>query len=290
MRRQPRFAIHELLRSAGRVYSRKQEILVNFLYRNYQKVAFMNVTELAKETKVSEATVVRLATLLGFDGYPQLQKAVQRIVAQELTTLERVQMSLEQHELDHPMQRILKTDMRNLMRVYQHLAADEIDQVVRRILRAKRIVVAGFMASSPLALYFGYALNRLLQNVATYTEDGLAATRTVFDLTKDDLLIAFAFPRYPVSLVNLAETAAARSVPCVGFTDSGASPLSALASPCLFLPFEMLALFDSLAAPLSFLAGLTAEIAKREPKRTARNLKRFETLAASFNLFHREAN
>ena len=98
-------AIDELLGGSGGEFSPKQRILVDFLHRNYQKVAFMNITELARETKVSEATIVRLSTSLKFDGYPGLQKAVQRIVAQELTTTERMRLSLEANVTDHPVER-----------------------------------------------------------------------------------------------------------------------------------------------------------------------------------------
>src|SRR5213592_2821468 len=92
-----KFAIHELLDGAGRDFSPNQQVLVSFLQQNYQKVAFMTITELAKETKVSEATIVRLANLLGCDGYPSFQKVVQKIVTQELTSPERLRMSLDQH-------------------------------------------------------------------------------------------------------------------------------------------------------------------------------------------------
>jgi DNA-binding MurR/RpiR family transcriptional regulator len=281
-------AIHELLNGANRGFSRQQKVLVNFLYRNYQKVAFMSITELARETKVSEATIVRLAYLLGFDGYPTFQKAVQRIVAQELTAIGRMQLSLEQNELDHPMQRVLKTDMHNLMRLYRNVPVDEIEKIVSLILAADRIVVAGFMASAPLAQHLGYTLNRALRNVAFFSEDGLPLKRAIFELGRKDLLIAFAFPRYPASLINAVKRASEGKVRCVGLTDSGASPLAALTSPCVFLPGELIAFVDSAAAPLSFVSGLVAEVVKRDPRRTAKGLEEFESLAERFQLFHHE--
>src|SRR6266545_4472834 len=103
-----RLTIHKLLRGGGTEPSPKQKILIDFLHRNYQKVAFANITELARETKVSEATIVRLAHMLGVDGYPSLQRAVRKIVSEELTTLERMQLSLDAHEFDQPIEQILK--------------------------------------------------------------------------------------------------------------------------------------------------------------------------------------
>lgn len=281
-----RLAIQDLLGSAGRSFSPKQGVLINFLYRNYQKVAFMTITELANETKVSEATIVRLATLLGFDGYPSLQEAVQKIVTQDLTTLDRMQLSLEHHELDDSMQRMLKMDMRNLMRLYQRPSMDEVGRTVSMILSAERIVVTGFMSSAALAAYLGYALNRILGNVDTVAEDTISGKGSIMNLSENDLLIGFGFPRYPVAIVNLFRVSPA--VPKLAFTDSGASPLAALADCCVFLPFELLAFVDSLAAPMSFLAGIVAEVTKRQPRRTAHGLKEFEKFASTYGLFYHQ--
>jgi DNA-binding MurR/RpiR family transcriptional regulator len=289
-RREPssKLSIQDLLRNPRKPFSKKQQLLVNFLGRNYQKVAFMNVPELSKETQVSQATIVRLAAMLGFRGYPEFQKAVQRIVSQDLTTVERLRLSVDAHEFDHPFQRTLKMDMRNLLRLYQYLSAQEVQQIADRILRARHVVVAGFMSSAPLAQYFGYSLQRLLPHVALFTDATTAARRAVFDLTRADLLIAFCFPRYPESLVGLLKAASAGGIPSMLFTDTGASPVALLADYPISVPFELLSFVDSLAAPISMLAAIIAEIVRRAPEKTADKLKAFEKMAARFGLFHRE--
>src|SRR5260370_3860943 len=86
-------SIQDLLLNRRKPFSQKQQILVSFLARNYQKVAFMNVPELSKETKVTQATIVRLAAMLGFKGYPEFQKAVPRIFSRDLTPFETLRLS-----------------------------------------------------------------------------------------------------------------------------------------------------------------------------------------------------
>ncbi len=281
-------SIQDLLLNRRKPFSQKQQILVNFLARNYQKLAFMNVPELAKETKVSQATIVRLAVMLGFKGYPEFQKAVQRIVSQDLTTVERLRLSVDAHEFDHPFQRTLKMDMRNLLRLYQHLSTEEVEQIANRILQARHVVVAGFMSSAPLAQYLGYSLQRLLRHVSTITDDTLAARRVVFDLTRADLLIGFAFPRYPEAIVGMLKAASAGGTPRILFIDSSTSPIASLANYPVSVPVELLSFVDSLAAPLSLLATIIAEIVRRAPGKTAENLKSFEKMATRFGLFHRD--
>lgn len=284
----PSGAIDELLGASGGEFSPKQRILVDFLHRNYQKVAFMNINELARETKVSEATIVRLSTSLKFDGYPGLQKAVQRIVAQELTTTERMRLSLESNVADHPVEQMLKLDVSNIARLHQYLSVSQVAALRDRLEGAKNVVVVGVMASAPLALYFGYALNRVLRRVTTHTEDNLAAKRAICELDSKDLLIAFGFPRYPAAVIRFLKSGGERKAYRVAITDTSASPLVRLAEQCLFLPFEMLGFVDSLAAPMSFMAGVVADMARHRPNETARRLKDFETMAAEFQLFHRE--
>jgi DNA-binding MurR/RpiR family transcriptional regulator len=281
-------SIQDLLRNRRQPFSQKQQILVSFLFRNYQKVAFMNLNELARETKVSQATIIRLASLLGFKGYPEFQKAVQRLVSQDLTTVERLHLSFDTHELDHPQEHTLKMDMKNLVRLYQTVSAPEVEQIADRILAARRIVVAGFQASGPLALYLGYALQRLLRHVATFTDDGITLRRTVFELGRQDLFIGFAFPRYPETIFSLLRATGASNVPRLVFTDNSASPVARLADHPVYLPFEMLSFVDSLAAPLSILAAIVAEIVRRRPVRMAENLKLFEKMASHYGLFHHE--
>ncbi len=281
-------SIQDLLLNRSKPFSQKQQILVSFMARNYQKVAFMNVPELSKETKVSQATIVRLAAMLGFKGYPEFQKAVQRIVSQDLTTVERLRLSVDAHEFDHPFQRTLKMDMRNLLRLYQHLSTAEVEEIAGRILRARHVVVAGFMSSAPLAQYFGYSLQRLLRHVSTFTDQTTAARRAVFDLTRADLLIGFAFPRYPEGMVGLLKAASAAGTPRMLFTDTSTSPIASLASYPVSVPFELLSFVDSLAAPLSLLATIIAEIVRRAPEQTAENLKAFEKMAARYGLFHHD--
>jgi DNA-binding MurR/RpiR family transcriptional regulator len=281
-------SIQDLLRNRRQPFSEKQQILVNFLFRNYQKVAFMNLNELARETKVSQATIIRLASLLGFKGYPEFQKAVQRLVSQDLTTVERLHLSFDTHEFDHPQEHTLKMDMKNLVRLYQSVSASEVKQIADRILVARRVIIAGFQASGPLALYLGYALQRLLRHVATFTDEGITPRRTVFELGRRDLFVGFAFPRYPESIFGLLRAAGENGVPRLVFTDNSASPVVRLADHPVYLPFEMLSFVDSLAAPLSILASIVAEIVRRRPARMAENLALFEKMARHYGLFHHE--
>jgi DNA-binding MurR/RpiR family transcriptional regulator len=283
------FTIQQILRTEGTDFSPKQRILVDFLHRNYQKVAFMNVIELARETKVSAATIVRLAAMLRFNGYPGLQKAVQRIVSQELKTMDRLQLSLETNAHDDSVKKLLELEMHNISRLQQRISKEDVDLLRAQLVEAKHVVVLGLMASSPLAAYFGYQLNRVLRHVTTLVEENLAAKRTTCEMGPRDLLVAFGFARYPEAVVQLLKVAGERGARRWVITDTSASPLVPLAERCLFVPSEIWGFVDFLAAPITFLEWVLAGLGKREPELTTKRLKEFETMAAKFDLFHRAA-
>jgi DNA-binding MurR/RpiR family transcriptional regulator len=279
--------IQRLLRADVKSFSPKQRILVDFLHRNYQKVAFMNVSELAKEARVSEATIVRFATRLGFDGYPGLQKTVQRIVARELTTTDRLQLSLQSNSHNDFVKKILELETGNIWRLQQRIFKEDVELLCTQLVEAKHVVVLGVMASAALAVYFGYELNRVLRNVTTLFEDSLTAKRTIDEMGPRDLLVAFGFARYPSAIVRLMQVAGEREVVRWAITDTQASPLVPLAERCVFVPSEIWGFVDFLAAPLTFLAWVLAGLGKREPELTAKRLEEFELLAAKFDLFYR---
>jgi len=280
------FTIQQVLRTEGGNFSPKQRILVDFLHRNYQKVAFMNISELARETEVSEATIVRLAAMLRFNGYPGLQKAVQRIVSQELTTMHRLQLSLEANPHDDSVKKLLELEMHNISRLHQRISKEDVDLLRAQLVEARHVVVLGVMASSPLAMYFGYQLNRVLRHVTTLTEDSLTAKRTICEMGPRDLLVAFGFARYPAAVVQLLKVAGERGAQRWVITDTIISPLVSFGEKCVFVPSEIWGFVDFLAAPLTFLEWVLAGLGIREPDLTTKRLKEFETMATKFELFH----
>jgi len=282
----PELTMQEILRTEGANFSPKQRILVDFLHRNYQKVAFMNIGELARETKVSQATIVRLADMLKFGGYPGLQKAVQRIVAQELTTMDRLQLARQANPQDDSASKLLELEMRNISRLSQRIAKEDVNLLCAQLVDARRVVALGLMASSPLAMYFGYELNRVLPHVTTLTEDNMAAKRAICEIGSRDLLVACGFARYPAAVMRFLRVAGEKRAQRWVITDTSASPLVRHAEHCVFVPSEIWSFVDFVAAPLTFLAWIVAGVVKREPELTARRLQEFETMAAEFELFH----
>lgn len=74
-------------------FSKGQKRIANYILESYDKAAFMTASKLGKRVSVSESTVVRFAAELGYDGYPSMQKSLQKMIRNRLTSVQRIEAS-----------------------------------------------------------------------------------------------------------------------------------------------------------------------------------------------------
>ena len=89
------YDILSTLREMEPTFSKGQKRIARYITEDYDKAAFMTANRLGKTVGVSESTVVRFAVDLGFDGYPSMQKAMQEMVLNRLTSVQRIEVSAE---------------------------------------------------------------------------------------------------------------------------------------------------------------------------------------------------
>ena len=101
------------LNKTGRKLSKGHQRIADYIARHYDKAVFMTAVSLGDMVGVSESTVVRFASALGYEGYPQLQRALQELVRHHLTAEQRFEMTAE-IDPAHVLSTVLSTDMRNI--------------------------------------------------------------------------------------------------------------------------------------------------------------------------------
>ena len=95
-------------------FSKGQKKIANFILESYDKAAFMTASRLGKRVGVSESTVVRFAAELGYDGYPDMQRSLQKMIRNRLTSVQRIEVAndrLEDHDL---LSTVLQSDMEKI--------------------------------------------------------------------------------------------------------------------------------------------------------------------------------
>ena len=258
--------IFSIMQQRASAFSKGQRILAKYITESYDKAAFMTASRLGKTVGVSESTVVRFAVELGYDGYPSMQKAMQEMVLNRLTSVQRIEAASDRIGNQDIVSMVLQSDADKLRKTAEVLDRDEFAKAVDAILKAKRIYVLGARSAAPLANFFGYYLNLIFNNVHVVTASGASEMfEKLISVNSEDVVVAFSFPRYSAATIKGAQYCRTTGATVIGVTDSRLSPLGQHCDHVLLAKSDMVSLVDSLVAPLSVVnAMLVALTAKRE--------------------------
>ncbi|MBR3705167.1 MAG: MurR/RpiR family transcriptional regulator, partial [Oscillospiraceae bacterium] len=245
-------------------FSKGQKRIAGYILSDYDKAAFMTAGKLGKLVNVSESTVVRFASALGYDGYPAMQKALQEMVRSRLTSIQRIEASDAFFGTD-VVTSVLQTDMDKIRVAIEEVDRAAFEAVVDKLLAARHIYILGVRSSSFLAGYLNFYLHLIFENVTLVTSNGAGEIlESMLRIGPGDVLVGISFPRYSQSTVKGVQFAYDRGADVVAITDSDVSPLYPLASAVLLARSDMISFVDSLVAPFSLLNALIVAAGHRK--------------------------
>ena len=255
-------------------FSKGQRLIAKYITEEYDKAAFMTANRLGKTVGVSESTVVRFAVDLGFDGYPSMQKAMQEMVLNRLTSVQRIEVA--------------KSDMEKLRQTGENLSRKDFSAAVNAILGAKRVYILGVRSAAPLADFLGYYLNYMFNNVHVLTGCGTSEMfEKIVGIDSQDVVIAFSFPRYSSATTKGAQYCRSTGATVIGITDSRESPLGVCCDHVLCAKSDMVSLVDSLVAPLSVVNALIVSIAAKREKELHRTFEALERIWDQYHVYEK---
>ena len=278
---------HELidrLNQSGRKLSKSHRRIAECIVAHYDKVAFMTAAKLGEYVGVSESTVVRFAAALGYEGYPQLQKALQELIRHRLTAAQRFEMTNDMDD-SQVLSRVFKADMANIRATMNELDVGAFENVIERILEARHIYVLGLRASAPLAQFLGHYLNFVFGNIHTVTSGVSDVFEQLYKISDEDVLIAISFPRYTSRVVEAMQYARSRGTAIVAITDGPLSPLSAASDYCLTAKSDMASFVDSMAAPFSLINALIVALGQRRREQVAASFRQLEEIWSEYSVY-----
>ena len=270
------------LNHSGKKLSKSHRRIAECIVNHYDKAAFMTASKLGEYVGVSESTVVRFASALGYEGFPQLQKALQELIRHRLTASQRLEMTGEMGS-SQVLSKVLKTDIQNIRSTLDEIDLSSFDAAVDSILGARNIYVLGLRSSAPLAEFFGHYLNFIFPNVHTVTSGVSDVFEQVARISEEDVLIGISFPRYTSHTVKAMKFARSRGATLIAITDGPLSPLHAESNFCLMAKSEMASFVDSLAAPVSLINALIVALSQR---RRAQVVEYFDDVESIWNEYH----
>lgn len=266
-------------------FSKGQKRIASYILSDYDKAAFMTASKLGKLVDVSESTVVRFASVLGYDGYPAMQRALQEMVRSRLTSIQRIEASDVFFGTD-VITSVLQTDMDKIRVAIEEVDRTEFETVVDKLVSARHIYILGVRSSSFLAGYLHFYLHLIFENVTLVTSNSAGEIlESTLRIGPGDVLVGISFPRYSQSTVKGVKFACDRGADVVAITDSAISPLYSLASSALLARSDMISFVDSLVAPFSLLNALIVAVGHRKNVDIAQTFHRLESIWEEYGVF-----
>lgn len=266
-------------------FSRGQRAIARYIISNYDKASYMTAALLGKNAGVSESTVVRFATELGYDGYPQFQQAMADYVTSRLDMVKRLELATDNMNPDEAVDFVMRNDMENIKNAWENLNRKSLNEAVDAMSLARKIYIIGIRGCSALAELLAFYLNLILDNVVLVQGNGVTELlEQLYRVTSEDVVIGISFPRYSMRTLKAMEFANDRNARIITITDSKHSPMNLYSSCNLLAPSNMASVVDSFAAPVSIINVLIVSLCIRHKERVLANVDSLEQVWNDYQL------
>ena len=268
--------------------SKGHKKIAAYIKENYDKAAFMTAAALGKKVGVSESTVVRFATELGFKGYPELQRALQQMIKSKLTAVQRMEVSQNLIGDGDIINSVLTGDIELIRETAERTSRDDFKNALSEINRAKRIYILGVRSSAALASFLAFYFNLVFDSVVLVdTSSASEMFEQMFRIDENDVCIAISFPRYSKQTVNAMRFIADRKAKIIAITDTDKSPIASFADYLLVARSDMASVVDSLTAPLSLINALIVGVTLSRREEVYNNFNKLEGILDEYQVYEK---
>ena len=257
--------------------SKGHKAIAAFILEHYDQAAFMTAARLGRQLHVSESTVVRFASGIGYSGYPEMQAELAARVTSRLNAVERVGVKYAGRSQSEVIESVLASDMDNIRATTESLDAAAFDAAVDILLEAKTVYVIGIRSCAPLAEFLSFYLNMVRGGILLLKTTSLSEVfEQMLRVGREDAVIGIGFPRYSMRTLKALEFANDRNAKVITITDSVHSPMCLYSSCNLFAASDMVSIVDSLVAPLSVINALVVALCLKQPQTVRESLESLE--------------
>ena len=266
--------------------SKGHKLIANFIKDEYDQAVFMTAAKIGEKLGVSESTVVRFASGLGYDGYPEFQKKLAEWVKNKLNVVQKVSAKPGQSSQSEILKSVLTADIEKINDTLHTLDPSAFEAAVNVILEAKKVYIVGIRSCEPLADFLCFYLNMIRDNVVLLKTTSVSEMfEQMIRIDEKDVLIGISFPRYSMRTLKAMEFASDRSAKVISITDNVHSPMCLYSSINLFSRSDMVSIVDSLVAPLSVINALVVALCLQAPDEVKRNLEMLEETWNNYQVY-----
>lgn len=268
--------------------SKGHKAIADYITKHYDKAAFMTAVKLGAAVGTSESTVVRFAYEIGYDGYPQLQRALQEVVRNKLTYMQRIAITDEHSASADLPEQVMNRDAENIKSTLSALDKATFEECVESVLAARNIYIVGVRSSSALASFLAFYFNLMIPNVHLVSSNTASEVfEQILRAEAGDVMIGISFPRYSKRTVKAMRYARSQGAKAIAITDTETSPIAESADLCLLARSNMAAFVDSLTAPMSVINALIVAVGMRKKDEVSASFERLEKIWDEYEVYEK---
>ncbi len=269
-------------------FSKGQRRIAAYILESYDKAAFLTAGKLGKKVNVSESTVVRFAAELGFDGYPDMQRSLQKMIRNRLTSVQRIEVTNDRIGDQDLVSMVLQSDIDKIRMTLEELDRNTFEGAVNAIVGARKIYLIGVRSAAALTTFLHFYLNLIFDNVVLVTANtGSELFESLLRVGEEDVVLGISFPRYSSRTVQAMTFARDRGATTIAITDSEASPLAAASKYTLTARSDMASFVDSLVAPLSLVNALLVAVSRKKNDDLAATFRTLEDIWEEYGVYEK---
>ena len=266
--------------------SKSHKKIAQFIKEHYDQAVFMTAAKIGGVLDISESTVVRFASGLGFEGFPEFQEVLAEWVKNKLNTVSKMGAKYGGSSQSEILVDVLQADMEKIADTIEQVDPDAFEAAVDSIIQAKTVYVVGLRTCEPLADFLSFYLNMIRGNVVVLrTTSASEMFEQMIRIDEKDVLIGISFPRYSMRTLKAMEFANDRNAKVIAITDSIHSPMNLYSSCNLFARSDMVSIVDSLVAPLSLINALVVALCMKCPEEVKQNLTNLEQAWNNYQVY-----
>lgn len=266
--------------------SKSHKAIANFIYDHYDQAVFMTAAKIGEELGISESTVVRFASCLGYTGYPEFQASLAQWVKNKLNSVQKMDAKYGKSTQSEILSAVLNADLINVQETLQSIDPVAFNAAVHTILSAKNVYILGVRSCEPLADFLHFYLNMIRGNVVNLKTTSVTEIfEQMLRIGDEDAFIGISFPRYSMRTLKAMEFARDRNAKVISITDSARSPMSLYSSCNLVAKSDMVSIVDSLVAPLSVINALVVALCMQRPDEVKQSLTTLEEAWNNYQVY-----
>lgn len=260
------------------------EKLAYYIEKNYKHIIFMTASEVAGEAEVSQGSVSRFCSALGYRGYNDFLHNLQQFIREEITAPQRLQYTAHNNNLAS----VINMEHNNLDELEEILSQETYQELVQKIIAAEELVILSSRMSATILPYTSYILNKIRNNVVQVTPDSPLWNTLELRNPEKTLILTIVFPRYPNDLIKKLERLKREGFSIAGITDSIISPVTSLAEPVISVPITTSSIFDIYSTPMLFINLLLRDVANGIEGLDKR-INKLEEIEKENNIYYKNA-